>query len=145
MLVSSMVDCCLNIGDWRRTGSYHLSESDGLTVFFSSRRRHTRFDCDWSSDVCSSDLSRLTVDRFKAANPELRSMGVTVCHPGLPVTDERSGRASSIALIVARMSACERYKGHDALLDAWPDVLASHPDAVLAIAGDGDDRPRLEE
>src|SRR6266853_3306743 len=26
--------------------------------FFSSRRRHTRFDCDWSSDVCSSDLDR---------------------------------------------------------------------------------------
>src|SRR2546427_4103219 len=26
--------------------------------FFSSRRRHTRFDCDWSSDVCSSDLAR---------------------------------------------------------------------------------------
>src|SRR6266853_4995971 len=24
--------------------------------FFSSRRRHTIFDCDWSSDVCSSDL-----------------------------------------------------------------------------------------
>src|SRR2546430_12625784 len=24
--------------------------------FFSSRRRHTRFDYDWSSDVCSSDL-----------------------------------------------------------------------------------------
>src|SRR5256886_7640212 len=27
--------------------------------FFSSRRRHTRFDCDWSSDVCSSDLTYL--------------------------------------------------------------------------------------
>src|SRR6266478_7840304 len=26
--------------------------------FFSSRRRHTRFDCDWSSDVCSSDLEQ---------------------------------------------------------------------------------------
>src|SRR5256886_16991145 len=26
--------------------------------FFSSRRRHTRFDCDWSSDVCSSDLNQ---------------------------------------------------------------------------------------
>src|SRR5438034_2910021 len=24
--------------------------------FFSSRRRHTRSLCDWSSDVCSSDL-----------------------------------------------------------------------------------------
>src|SRR2546430_13587859 len=31
--------------------------------FFSSRRRHTRFDCDWSSDVCSSDL------RFSGAPP----------------------------------------------------------------------------
>src|SRR3990167_4198927 len=28
-----------------------------LFFFFSSRRRHTRFDCDWSSDVCSSDLT----------------------------------------------------------------------------------------
>src|SRR5690606_39959121 len=27
--------------------------------FFSSRRRHTRFSRDWSSDVCSSDLTRL--------------------------------------------------------------------------------------
>src|SRR5260221_13590424 len=27
--------------------------------FFSSRRRHTRSLCDWSSDVCSSDLLRL--------------------------------------------------------------------------------------
>src|SRR2546430_6686069 len=28
-----------------------------MFFFFSSRRRHTRFDCDWSSDVCSSDLA----------------------------------------------------------------------------------------
>src|SRR2546430_6075024 len=28
-----------------------------IIFFFSSRRRHTRFDCDWSSDVCSSDLA----------------------------------------------------------------------------------------
>src|SRR5256886_10881220 len=31
-----------------------------LFFFFSSRRRHTRFDCDWSSDVCSSDLTATT-------------------------------------------------------------------------------------
>src|SRR5688572_31745400 len=30
--------------------------------FFSSRRRHTRFDCDWSSDVCSSILGFGTTD-----------------------------------------------------------------------------------
>src|SRR5688500_11039871 len=29
-----------------------------LTFFFSSRRRHTRLQGDWSSDVCSSDLAR---------------------------------------------------------------------------------------
>src|SRR2546430_2367646 len=29
--------------------------------FFSSRRRHTRFDCDWSSDVCSSDLLSILI------------------------------------------------------------------------------------
>src|SRR2546430_8120897 len=33
--------------------------------FFSSRRRHTRFDCDWSSDVCSSDL-RLSAEQLRA-------------------------------------------------------------------------------
>src|SRR5690606_39593896 len=27
-------------------------------LFFSSRRRHTRFSRDWSSDVCSSDLNK---------------------------------------------------------------------------------------
>src|SRR2546430_13459861 len=50
-----------------------------LVFFFSSRRRHTRFDCDWSSDVCfrSSGLivkfnlidkiESLTDDRIVAA------------------------------------------------------------------------------
>src|SRR2546430_11015811 len=37
---------------------YHYSRvtTSVFYFFFSSRRRHTRFDCDWSSDVCSSDL-----------------------------------------------------------------------------------------
>src|SRR5260221_8071759 len=36
----------------------------GIAVFFfSSRRRHTRSLCDWSSDVCSSDLP--TISRWK--------------------------------------------------------------------------------
>src|SRR5256886_4146575 len=34
----------------------HLQTYESLCFLFSSRRRHTRFDCDWSSDVCSSDL-----------------------------------------------------------------------------------------
>src|SRR5207237_4948143 len=33
------------------------------SLFFSRRRRHTRFKCDWSSDVCSSDLPRSEILR----------------------------------------------------------------------------------
>src|SRR6266481_2656057 len=32
--------------------------------FFSSRRRHTRWNCDWISDVCSSDLAQALIDGF---------------------------------------------------------------------------------
>src|SRR2546430_7988213 len=38
--------------------------SHSCFFFFSSRRRHTRFDCDWSSDVCSSDLRGGTLPRY---------------------------------------------------------------------------------
>src|SRR2546427_11289427 len=38
--------------------------------FFSSRRRHTRFDCDWSSDVCSSDLSTALAGAIAKGYPE---------------------------------------------------------------------------
>src|SRR5689334_15766413 len=37
--------------------------------FFSSRRRHTRWNCDWSSDVCSSDL--LSATHPAAASPSI--------------------------------------------------------------------------
>src|SRR5260221_14717809 len=37
-------------------GTLALEEPEEASVFFSSRRRHTRSLCDWSSDVCSSDL-----------------------------------------------------------------------------------------
>src|SRR2546421_5159166 len=35
-----------------------------MFFFFSSRRRHTRSDRDWSSDVCSSDLSNTFIFHF---------------------------------------------------------------------------------
>src|SRR2546430_15961223 len=35
-----------------------------MLFFFPGRRRHTRFDCDWSSDVCSSDLMTLACAIF---------------------------------------------------------------------------------
>src|SRR5438477_13000044 len=41
-------------GRWDRLGANVNSRHN--IFFFSSRRRHTRLTCDWSSDVCSSDL-----------------------------------------------------------------------------------------
>src|SRR6266516_5636648 len=37
-----------------------------FVFFFSSRRRHTRSYGDWSSDVCSSDLSGTDISQFRA-------------------------------------------------------------------------------
>src|SRR2546430_3524092 len=45
-----------------------------MFFFFSSRRRHTRFDCDWSSDVCSSDLevARAAEERPRGRSPRIQ-------------------------------------------------------------------------
>jgi phosphatidylinositol alpha-1,6-mannosyltransferase len=48
-----------------------------------------------------------------------------------------------IVLTVGRLSASERYKGHDRVIAALPGVLACIPDAAYLIVGSGDDRPRL--
>src|SRR5256886_10037243 len=45
-----------NLFELKYFPSYLHWSNNLLIFFFSSRRRHTRFDCDWSSDVCSSDL-----------------------------------------------------------------------------------------
>src|SRR2546430_2324249 len=39
-----------------------------VVFFFSSRRRHTRFDCDWSSDVCSSDLRQKGIEESRKSD-----------------------------------------------------------------------------
>src|SRR2546430_10169507 len=44
--------------------------------FFSSRRRHTRFDCDWSSDVCSSDLPEALSGDDLDTRTDVYSLGV---------------------------------------------------------------------
>src|SRR5467141_1387992 len=44
--------------------------------FFSSRRRHTIFKCDWSSDVCSSDLSTGQIALFRFTHETGAAAGV---------------------------------------------------------------------
>ena len=49
-----------------------------------------------------------------------------------------------MVLMVGRLNAAEAYKGHAEVIGAWPSVVAACPEARLVIAGEGDDRPRLE-
>src|SRR5690606_8918107 len=57
-----------------------------LAFFFSSRRRHTRFSRDWSSDVCSSDLATLCL-LFSSSRPSFAQETVV----SGKITDASSG------------------------------------------------------
>src|SRR5690606_40960464 len=55
-----------------------------LFFFFSSRRRHTRFSRDWSSDVCSSDLFMFATDEFLGVRSSLTYKFMIICSPAGP-------------------------------------------------------------
>src|SRR4051794_41435959 len=79
--------------------------------FFSSRRRHTRWTGDWSSDVCSSDLSSDGSQRVATetgdedvANRDLggdalatvRTRDINACHRGAAVADPGIDRLGAV-------------------------------------------------
>src|SRR5256886_13566873 len=68
----------------RGSGGY-WSKVHGIGLFFSSRRRHTRFDCDWSSDVCSSDLL------------ELKNLNVSSLNSSAPSTPAHEGMRQNVS------------------------------------------------
>src|SRR5579862_546749 len=62
-----------------------------MFFFFSSRRLHTRWNCDWSSDVCSSDLEpaldRLgRISRLQNREAHPQEGGPSIFGKGLPQT-----------------------------------------------------------
>ncbi|MBS1817526.1 MAG: glycosyltransferase family 4 protein [Acidobacteria bacterium] len=92
--------------------------------------------------------SEYTARRVMDAHPEI---GVVhpcplALPPRIPATVGRSpvSLGPHAVLVVGRMASGERYKGHDQLIDCWPAVVASVPDAQLVFVGGGDDRERLE-
>src|SRR2546430_11289580 len=64
-----------------------------LFFFFSSRRRHTRFDCDWSSDVCSSDLSTVIGQGIPSMPIIVVTPGVSGAPPSSSVTVSTTNRS----------------------------------------------------
>src|SRR5437762_9597393 len=65
------------------------SVAGSLRFFFSSRRRHTRYIGDWSSDVCSSDLG----DRHRDAALALDRHPVGAGAPPLAARLDFAGRS----------------------------------------------------
>src|SRR5256885_3391126 len=89
--------------------------------FFSSRRRHTRLQGDWSSDVCSSDLSWLRwmveLDNpFAASNKAAFIVRQLQIQPGMKVLDagcgpdRKSTRLNSSHLVISYAVFCLKKK-----------------------------------
>src|SRR5205807_4600249 len=83
-----------------------------IFFFFSSRRRHTRLQGDWSSDVCSSDLSGST--EWRAITPHyLQVMRIPVLR-GRGLTDRDNASGAPVVLI--NQAVAERFfPGQDPL------------------------------
>jgi phosphatidylinositol alpha-1,6-mannosyltransferase len=101
---------------------------------------------------CVLANSRFTADRLRAQLPVLgeRIRVVPLCIDPERVEawqalerEQGAPRREPAALIVGRMWATERGKGHDELLAAWPTVRGQVPGAELWIVGGGDDALRL--
>src|SRR5260370_3637917 len=91
--------------------------------FFSSRRRHTRFKCDWSSDVCSSDLtldgkskSYCTHESYKGVSVRLwRNRGDGTFEDATQKAGLYDPTSKSLGIAIL-----------DANQDGWPDILVSN-------------------
>src|SRR5207247_4742051 len=105
--------------------------------FFSSRRRHTRSTRDWSSDVCSSDLSSLCCSLRDSFCVDLHAKTVEFFaqqsnraeHADL---DKRNGYASGLGDVVVRLFFNQGQRCHEAvfcreLLESCSDALAGLP------------------
>src|SRR3989475_438319 len=99
--------------------------------FFSSRRRHTRFDCDWSSDVCSSDLP----DRARRARPEPRPAARNGLAGASRHPDAHGGHARPAAAAEARQGRrlCRNRAGRRVPVPP-PTPRAARPQAFVKLA-----------
>lgn len=66
--------------------------------------------------------------------------------PKNPELVARYGLANlKVILTLGRMSASERYKGFDEILEVLPELARENQEIAYLVVGDGDDRPRLEQ
>ena len=126
----------------------------GIEAWEESPRRLVRQSVKRADHVVS--ISDVTLQRFLAFAPypaERTSLLPNAIHLGdfgmadrNPEMERRWGLGGrKVLLTFGRMSASERYKGFDEMLEVLPSLSAKVPNICYLLAGDGDDRPRLEE
>src|SRR5205809_3663728 len=77
--------------------------------FFSSRRRHTRCSRDWSSDVCSSDLTELSVGTAEQLQAALGRGDIALgtmmraLYPDLPAEDLQAPKPTAFGRVIERL------------------------------------------
>src|SRR5260221_8399419 len=87
--------------------------------FFSSRRRHTRSLCDWSSDVCSSDLWETLTAKLGALPPPFFAPPQSL----IDVVDRKSTRLNSSHTVISYAVFCLRSEEHTSELQSHSDLV----------------------
>src|SRR2546430_5567477 len=104
----------------RADASRKFHAAPGDQFFFTSRRRNTRFDCDWSSAVCSPDLGAAGTGRARGGRPPAergrrlrRRKGVLAAPPREEAGDERGGggRPGHVGRLPTRAAHGDRKSG----------------------------------
>src|SRR5690606_41026828 len=93
-----------------------------VIFFFSSRRRHTRFSRDWSSDVCSSDLGALVLGACgkKEEAPAAAAGGAAPPPPQVGVVTVQPG---NVGLVTELPRSEERRVGTECRAQTQPNKL----------------------
>lgn len=100
-------------------------------------------------------VSRFTAERFRAWTGRPESCGHLIPNcvdlaafaPGPPRSDllDRYGLTGKrVVMTLSRLPGRERHKGVDEVIELMPDLRREMPDLVYLVAGDGEDRARLE-
>jgi phosphatidylinositol alpha-1,6-mannosyltransferase len=113
---------------------------------FTARRLEGLFP-DVAVEPCELGLEELPLTREHILDPAIghrsREDGRVDALPDAFGEPRQLGQR--FVLIVSRLATGERYKGHDQLLAVMPRLVERLADAQLIIAGDGDDRERLQQ
>src|SRR2546426_9849886 len=86
--------------------------------FFSSRRRHTRLQGDWSSDVCSSDLTAASTTVLQTFRPTKRATGKLPDQNACKFNSERGDRVRVVPL------GANSLRGAGSLSGLWATIVA---------------------